>query len=132
MNSYLVDSDVLIDFFNKREEATNLLYKFLSEFSVAISVLSLMELRAGWNKKQRDIYFPLLFDLFTVKVVTGEVAELAGSIRYDYKRKGVVLSGIDCLIASTAILGNYILVTKNVKDFPMRELTLYRNKKLKA
>lgn len=125
MTSYLIDSDVMIDFFNKRQNATILLTKFLSESVVSISVLTLMELRAGWNKKQRDIYFPLLLDLFSFEDVTGEIAELAGVLRFDYKHKGIILPGIDCLIAATSIVGNYTLVTNNVSDYPIKELSIF-------
>jgi len=43
-------------------------------------------------------------------------------MRRDSSAKGVSLSLADCLIAAIGIESQAILVTENVKDFPVKEL----------
>jgi predicted nucleic acid-binding protein len=50
---------------------------------------------------------------------------LAGLLKRDYGRKGKTLNLGDVIIAATAIHNSLILLTDNIKDFPMKELSLY-------
>jgi len=59
--------------------------------------------------------------------VSREIAEQAGIWRQEYKTKGVTLGTVDTVIAATAYLNDYPLLTNNVKDYPMPELTLYKH-----
>lgn len=125
MTTYLIDSDVLMDFFKKKDYALTLLEKLIKRGSLAISILSIVELRAGWNNEQKKFLLPRLYKLVAIKNLTTEIAELAGEFRYKYKAKGVSLPTIDSLIAATAIIEKCKLVTRNKKDFPMPEVTFY-------
>lgn len=125
--NYLLDSDVLISFFNKRAEAVELV-KFLSqEGNLYCSILTISELRAGWNKKQAKVYLTQLYDLLEVKRITKKIAELAGEVRHEYKTRGQSLPTVDTLIAATTIIGNYNLVTGNKKHYPMPQIKHYSN-----
>ena len=55
-----------------------------------------------------------------------EIAEQAGIWRQEYKSKGQSLGTPDTVIAATAYLSDFLLVTNNVKDYPMPELKLLR------
>jgi predicted nucleic acid-binding protein len=68
---------------------------------------------------------PILKALFPTIDVTAKIADYAGEQWNRYRAQGVTLSTTDTLIASTAILNDFCLVTRNVKDFPMSELTIY-------
>jgi predicted nucleic acid-binding protein len=46
--------------------------------------------------------------------------------RQEYKSKGVNLGTPDTVIAATAYVHNYPLLTNNTKDYPMPELALYK------
>ncbi len=122
---YLLDSDILMDFFKKKEESVSLMAKLINKGELSTSILSVTELRAGWNKEQAKFFLQRLYQLIGIENVTKEVAELAGEFRFEYKSKGIILPAIDSLIAATAILGNFQLVTRNKKDFPMKRLKLY-------
>lgn len=126
MKQYLIDSDILIDFFKKRDYAVDLLEKLIKEGSLSASILSITELRAGWNSDQAKYFLPRLFEIVVIKNLNKEVAELAGQLRWEYKTKGVSLSTVDMLIAAAAILEKCQLVTRNKKDFPMPEIKFYR------
>jgi predicted nucleic acid-binding protein len=58
--------------------------------------------------------------------VAKEIAEQAGIWRQEYKSQGLTLGTPDTVIAATAYLHDYSLVTNNAKDYPMPELKLYK------
>jgi len=125
MTTYLMDSDVLMDFFKKRKEAISLVTKLLTEGKIAASILSVTELRAGWTTDQARFFLPRFYRLVKVEDINPEIAELAGKYRNEYKSKDITIPTIDTLIASTAILNDYQLVTRNKKDFPMPEIKFF-------
>lgn len=57
--------------------------------------------------------------------LTWPVARLAGLLKRDYSRKGTTITVADVTIAAVALVHELMLMTDNVKDFPMKELTLY-------
>jgi predicted nucleic acid-binding protein len=127
MTTYLADSDVLIDFFNRHNPGRGMLERLMERERVVISVITLMEVRRGWNPDQAKKLRPILRALFPTMDVTAKIADYAGEQWNLYKSRGVTLSATDTLIASTAILNDFCLVTRNVKDFPMPELTMYQD-----
>lgn len=57
--------------------------------------------------------------------ITFSVAELAGRLKRDYSKRGRTLSIPDTTVAAVAIHYGVPLITDNVKDFPMKDLTIY-------
>ena len=104
MTTYLIDSDVLADFFQKRPYALQLVEKLSQAGNLTISLLTVSELRAGWTKHQATFFLPQLYALTKPFGLTESIAELAGELRYAYKTKGVSLPTVDTLIAATAII----------------------------
>jgi predicted nucleic acid-binding protein len=51
-------------------------------------------------------------------------ARRAGIWRNDYRRQGIQLSATDCLIAATAHEHGAHVITANLRDFPMPEITI--------
>lgn len=125
MKQFLIDSDILMDFFKNKEYASSILDKLLDNGSVATSILTITELRAGWTEEQAQYLLPKLYRMIEIKNLNQKVAELAGKFRQKYKTRGVSLSTVDTLIAATAILEKCQLVTRNKKDFPMNEIKFY-------
>lgn len=126
MNTFLIDTDILIDFFKNRPYAVSLLTQLRSEGTIALSILSVSELCAGWNEQERDFFLPRLYASFQKKYLTDAIAERAGAFRHRFASGGKTLPSIDTLIAATAIIEGCMLVTHNTKDYPMPELSLYR------
>lgn len=120
----LLDSDILIDFFKKKDYATTLVNTFVKEGTVVTSALSVAELRMGWNDEEAAFYLPRFYKLFRIEPVTKEIAERAGALRRNSRRAGRTLPTIDTLIAATALHLDATLVTNNVKDFPIPTLKL--------
>lgn len=124
--TYLLDSDIVIDYFKKREPSYTFVTHILHKDRVIISAITLTEVRAGWDAMQAATLRPLLSDLFEITEVTVPIADRAGEQIKKYAQLGRQLSTTDTLIAATALQYGYCLVTRNVKDFPMPELQLYR------
>ena len=125
MSSYLLDSDILMDFFKKKKETINLVSELIKNGKMFTSILSLTELRSGWDTDQAEFFLPIFYKFVGIENVTSEIAELAGKFRWEYRKKGITLPVVDTLIAATAIVGEYQLITRNTKDFPMKQLKLY-------
>jgi predicted nucleic acid-binding protein len=65
----------------------------LSKHAVlALSTLTITELRSGWTKEQANWLLPRLYALCTVVPVTKEIAEQAGIWRQEYKSRGQSIS----------------------------------------
>ena len=126
--NYLFDSDIVINYFNNHLPAVDLIAKLTQEDSeLAVSALTITEVTSGWDKEKEKIYLPRLYRLFSVENTTQKISESAGRWRYDFMKKGVTLEVVDMTIAATAYLNNYILVTGNIKDYPMKEVKLYKD-----
>jgi tRNA(fMet)-specific endonuclease VapC len=125
--TYLINTDVLINFFKHKDPAKTLIADLSEQATLAISTLTITELRSGWTKEQADFLLPRLYALCSVVPVTKEIAEQAGVWRQEYKSRGLSLGTPDTVIAATAYLNDYSLVTNNAKDYPMQELKLYKH-----
>lgn len=126
MTKYLLDSDILMDFFKQKGYAVETLDRLLVSGTLYISILSVTELRTGWMSEQARRFLLKLYDLVKVINLNKKIVELAGKFRQEFKNtKGILLPVIDTLIAATAILEKCQLVTRNKKDYPMPEIKFY-------
>ena len=121
----LLDTDILVDFFHNQKYAKDLLTEVLLKGSLYISILSVAELRTGFTSQQAKLLLPKLYKTVVIVNLSLEIAELAGKFRSEYRSQGISLPTVDTLIAATAIVEDCQLVTRNKKDYPMRNLKLY-------
>jgi predicted nucleic acid-binding protein len=126
MKTYLIETDILIDLFNKREEADILISELSKNGRLVASAVTIAELRAGWDDGKAAYYLPKLYAIVEVISLTKEIAEYAGKLRNVCGKKGQVLPTIDTLIAATCILNEYTLVTRNIRHYPTKEINLYK------
>jgi tRNA(fMet)-specific endonuclease VapC len=125
VSTYLLDTSVIIDALNNKRGRRDLLLSLLKQGDLlACCPINVAEIYAGLRSKEEEAteeflksleYFPL----------TWPVARLAGLLKRDHARKGATLTIADATIAAVAIVHGLILMTDNVRDFPMKELTLY-------
>ncbi len=123
--TYLIDTDVWVDFFKHKPAAKTLIEKLSKNTTLTLSTLTITELRSGWTSQEAAFLLPRLYALSTVVPVTKEIAEQAGTWRQQFKAKGISLGTPDTVIAATAYLNHASLVTNNTKDYPMEEVTIY-------
>jgi predicted nucleic acid-binding protein len=114
---YLVDSNIIIYHLNKNEFAT----KFLKDNyqDIAISQITFIEvLSFPFTIEQEKIVRELL-ESFQIIDINMDIANQAIKNRQHKKIKIP-----DNIIASTAMVNNLILVTKNIKDFNFLDIKI--------
>lgn len=112
---YLVDSNIIIYHLNQDHIATT----FLSENyeKIAISQITFVEVLSFSFSEEAEKDVRELLSTFDIIDVTKEVSNQAVENR---KIKKIKIP--DNIIASTAMVHNLILVTKNVKDFKVLDV----------
>jgi predicted nucleic acid-binding protein len=126
VSTYLVDTSVLIDVLRGAPHRVERLRALVEDgHLLACSVITVAELLAGMRPKEQGATVALL-DSLEIVDVTRPIAERAGLLRREWASRGRTLSLPDLLIAASAIHHGLVLVTDNVKDFPMRNLRLGR------
>ena len=125
MATYLLDTSVIIDAINNKKGRRQLLRDLISQGNtLACSPVNVAEIYAGLRPQEESNTknFLQTLDLYPL---TWPIAELAGVLKRDYGKKGITLAITDTLIAAVALHHQLHLLTDNVKDFPMQNLSLY-------
>jgi len=116
MAHYLLDTCILIDYFRGDINAAQFLEEL--EHPPFLSALTVAELYAGVRDGKERIFLDNLVQNFPVIPLDDEAAIKGGLYRREYgKSHGVGI--VDALLASSAECKNLILVTRNMKHFPM-------------
>jgi predicted nucleic acid-binding protein len=124
MATYVLDTTVLIDFLGGRARAVSSVKELSQEqHDLCTCCICVAELYSGLSAGATRVADQLMSGL-TYLDVTADEARLAGSIRYQYARRGIALSTTDTIVAAVAIANDATLVTANVRDFPTEELRL--------
>lgn len=114
--SFLLDTDVLIDFLRGYDKAVD--FVTANSHRIILSSIVVAELYAGVKGSAELSALDNFISLFTVVPVTAEIARAGGLYKRDYaKSHGVGLA--DAIIAATCESENAGLKTLNVKHYPM-------------
>jgi predicted nucleic acid-binding protein len=125
MATFLLDTSVIIDVLNGKRNRAQLLGDFAKQgHLLACCSISVTEVYAGMRTPEEIRTSDLLKSL-QFYPVTWLIARLAGLLKRDHARKGVSLAITDVTIAAVAIHHQLILLTDNLKHYPMKELTRY-------
>jgi tRNA(fMet)-specific endonuclease VapC len=116
----LVDSDRIIDGLSGRSAAIELL-ESVSQHGLAISAVTVGEVFEGAYLRPAPgvalaRYWQFL-DGYEVFPVTAEIADTFAHVRADLCRAGNLIPDLDLLIASTAIVHDLTLLTRNQRHF---------------
>lgn len=115
-NKFLVDTDVLVDFFRGEEKAVGFVKKYSKR--IVISAITVSELYAGVRENEERSELDEFIELFTILPVTPEIAVKGGLYKRDFfKSHHIGLA--DAIIAATAEIHEADLKTLNSKHFPM-------------
>jgi predicted nucleic acid-binding protein len=123
MQTVLIDTDVAIDFLRGEPYARDLLLPLWDLSRAYMSVLTIYELYAGMKEKERESTNDFI-GACLIEPVTQEIAAKGGEWRASYREKGITLTAVDCLIASTALLQGHKIATRNVRHYPDKKLLL--------
>ena len=119
---YLVDTDVIINYFHNQKD-TLFLFKKIKNKPINISVVTLIEIEYGITKssnpEKRRKEFQAFVDYFSIKIIPidSKIGIEFIKIKTDLEKKKAPLADFDLLIAATAKTNNLMLVTKNQKHF---------------
>ena len=125
MATYFLDTSVIIDALNNKRGRRDLLLDLLRQgHLLACCAINVAEVFAGLRPKEEKTTEEFLRSLEYYHI-TWPVARLAGLLKRDRRKKGIMVSIADATIAAVAIAHELPLLTDNVKDFQMKDLTLY-------
>jgi tRNA(fMet)-specific endonuclease VapC len=121
---YLVDTDWIIDHFNRVEGTTQKL-KELRPAGIAMSVISLAELYEGVIYSRDPSRSQQALDTFLQEIpvlgVDEEICKAFGRERGRLRQQRKTVSDFDLLIASTCLCNGLILLTNNRRHYEMIE-----------
>lgn len=121
----LLDTTVIIDAINEKKNRNASLINLAEQgHTLACCPVNVAEVYAGIRPKEEHKTAALLRSL-QLFPVTFAVSELAGRLKPHYSQKGRTLAITDTLIAAVALEYRLTLITDNVKDFPMPELSFH-------
>jgi predicted nucleic acid-binding protein len=126
MQTVLIDTDVAIDWLRGEEYTKGFLAPLLRANLARVSVLTAYELYAGMRPSEQEPV-RLFLESCCIEDVTSEIAEAAGEYFRHYRKKGVALTGMDCLIMATGKARGCKIATRNIRHFPDETLLLWKN-----
>lgn len=127
---YLVDADWLIDAFIGRLDAVRTL-DHLSLEGLAVSIIAVAELYEGAfgtpDPSTTLAAFREFLRGYAILPLTDPAAARFAQLRATLRQQGQLIPDMDLLIAATAIEGNLILLTRNLRHFTrISDLRLYQ------
>lgn len=128
----MLDTSILIDLSKLDGVARSQVYKWIAAGDdLAICGIQISEFYRGLSPEERGDWDAFFADLLFWDI-SQSAARRAGIDQYDFARRGRQINTPDAVIAAVAREYRAVLVTNNVRDFPMddieivslRELTL--------
>ena len=127
MAYFLLDTTALIDYMRRNREIIDLVNGLLrGGHQLGVCAINLAELYTGVGAEDR-VDADRLVSQLNYFDITSDVAVEAGRYRYEFARQGITLSTTDAITAAVAMANGAILITANVRDFPMQELQLLQH-----
>ena len=123
MQTVLIDTDIAIDYL-RGVAYSNEFIKGLWKNDIAyLSVLSVYELQAGMRPSEKQATNDFIIAC-KLEVVNYDIAEKAGELYRNHRKKGITLTTVDCLITATAIIRKHKIATRNKDHYPDKTLLL--------
>lgn len=124
MTRYLLDTDALIDFSKGLQPVTATILSWIDGNDiVAVCPITVAEFYTGLSPEEAARWEPFMNSL-PYLAISREAAGRAGQDRYALARSGRRITTSDALLAAVAREQGATLVTSNLKDFPMDDLSL--------
>ena len=105
-------------FLKNREFAVELFEKISEKDQYFISILTYYELlKASYSKKQHQ-YVDVFASSIEILNLDRKIIKMGAEFYINYRKKGITLCDIDCLIMATAKEKNLKIITRNVRHYP--------------
>jgi predicted nucleic acid-binding protein len=122
---FLLDTDALIDFSKRREPAFSAILSWIDgDDTVGVCAICVAEFYSGLTGNDAEEWRAFISSLIYWDI-TPRAAMRAGQDRCAFLRAGRTISVTDSLLASVARAYQAVLVTGNVKDYPMQDIRLF-------
>jgi predicted nucleic acid-binding protein len=124
MGILLLDTDAIIDYLKGFPSSVSFIQGLHQRGeTLAVCDIVIAEVYAGLHPPDRAKAAVLLTSLAFL-ATTPAIAQQAGEWRYAFARQGIQLATSDTLVAATAYAHQAAIVTGNLKDYPMKGVTV--------
>ena len=118
---YLLDTNICVYALKNRPPSVLERLREVGQEAVAVSVITVLELRQGAEKSQEAARAHQRLDAFLgpmpVLSFDTDAAVVGARIRAHLERAGTPIGDLDSLIAAQALAKNLVLVTNNLREF---------------
>jgi predicted nucleic acid-binding protein len=122
MTQFLLDTSVIIDVLNDKRGRAQLIRGLLTEGNTFYCCsINIAEVYASMRPKEKTRTEALLNSLHCYDI-TRNIAVRGGTLKHEWSQHGFTLSISDTIIAAIALTYNLVLMTDNIKHYPMPEL----------
>ena len=124
MSRYLLDTDILISFSKRREPARSFIWAAIGfGDQLGVCAINVVEFYTGLPSPVHPTWDQFVGSLQYWEI-TRPTAVRKREYRYEFARKGQILSDTDALVAAVARENQATLVTGNASDYPMPDIQL--------
>lgn len=116
MKYVIIDTDILIDFTKGETDSLNTLNRLNKDYELLISVMTKFEILVGARNKNEFKDLERFISTYHLVDFTSSITSEATNLLRKYRLSHGLLVA-DSLIASTALVLNCPMITKNQKDF---------------
>jgi predicted nucleic acid-binding protein len=121
---YLLDADAVIDLLKGASPSVGIINDLYRRGdSLCTCDVVITEIFSGLYAEDRELGRKLTMSMQFL-LTSERASRQAGVWRYDFRRRGIQLATTDCLIAAVALDRQATLVTGNVRDYPMPEISI--------
>lgn len=117
MEIICIDTNLLIDYFRKKEKSQTRLYLLARQYQIALPAIAAYEFIRGDKGAELDEFLDRFFANTSTLAFDLACARKAAEIWSALKPTGKSIEPEDLFIAATAIAWGYPLATNNHKDF---------------
>ncbi|CAN5236347.1 type II toxin-antitoxin system VapC family toxin [soil metagenome] len=121
MQTILIDTDIAIDFLRGKNFAKELIIPLWENHSAYLSLLSVYELYAGMLDKELAATKSFI-GACQIEILNFEICQLGGGFYRDYRKQGITLTSVDCLIYATAKVRHHLIASRNIRHYPDKEI----------
>ena len=121
MQKIIIDTDIAIDYLRGLEYAKKLINGLWNNDAAYLSILSVYELYAGMKEKEREDTDNFI-KAFNIEFIDYAIARKGAELFKKYRKTGISLTTVDCLIAASAIVKEYKIATRNIKHYPEKDI----------